>query len=116
MSVTINCGFVRALILSGCCDNHSSSVYDQILVDYRRLFQNFPNFWTLENDRRLKDRFKDYRTFIRSKPEVNKEVKATVKSSFSQDKWTNLSVEEKLKHSLQNCKVRMIFVVARFIF
>ena len=114
MSVTINCGFVRGLILSGCYDNPSSCVYDQIVVDYEKLFKNYPNFWTIEK-RRLKDRFKEYRDFIRKNPKVNTDIKTFVISTFNKDEWLKLPMEEKEKHSLQNCKVRIILFVLRFI-
>ena len=104
MSITINCGFARGVILHGLKNYNSHGIFDQILKDYERLFANFESFWTIEK-KHLKDRFKAYQQFIKSK-RVDTTLKDDIIFSFSEEVWGNLTTEEKGKHSLQDCSVR----------
>ena len=80
--MTINCGFARGLILHGLKNYNSHGIFDQILKDYERLFANFESFWTIEK-KHLKDRFKAYQQFIKSK-RVDTTLKDDIISSFSE--------------------------------
>ena len=111
MAKVLNCGYARALVLYGVSYDlskySSHEIFDRIFVDYESRFANLPQFWHHEK-RHLKERFKLYSQFIQKKI-VDPALKLKIIQAFSDKEWSKLSLEEKQKHSLQDCTVRNSF-------
>ena len=112
MAKTINCGFARGLVLFGLSQYPSYNIYDRILKDYESRFENLCNFWTHEKGR-LKEWFKDFSQFIKSK-KVDQSLKSEIILTFSEEAWSTLNREEKLKHSLQDCMVSLFYIINNY--
>ena len=100
MAVLINCGFVREIIISG-TSTYKSCVFDRIYDDFVNRFGDLPNFVKTKSP--LKVKFREFSSFIQKK-KVPGDKKQQLRRDFSEEKWGELTWEQKEVHTLKDCQ------------
>ena len=111
MAQSITCGYAIAVVLNGSRKYQPINVHDGIVQDLQTIFASYPKFHAYSSST-LREKIKAYLKFIaKHKKNVTVSVKKDVIEEFSSALWHELPEDEKNQHSLNNCKVSIVYLL-----
>ena len=104
MAEYVNCGFVRSSVLLATTENHSSSVYDSLIIHITETL----GITLPDKKAKVKEKLKKYVSHIQKASLTGKQRQDLI-DLFPIEKWLKLSEQEKNEHSLSKCMVSLFF-------